>query len=73
MADPHHEEKFIKAEKEHKRHGDREKVKREEREHHSQDRDSNHHQGSNRLAQKRKSTNALEDSVTELFQQGIIS
>ncbi|CAH1417181.1 unnamed protein product [Lactuca virosa] len=67
MADPHHEEKFIKPEKEHKRHGDKEKVKREEREHHSQDRDCNHHHGSNRVAQKRKSTNALEDSVTELF------
>lgn len=56
--------------KEHKRHGEKEIVRRDEREHQSQDRDSDHHV-MNPLTHKRKSAFALEDSVTELFHQGI--
>lgn len=70
MSDVYHEEKLIKHDKEHRRHTDKEKVKREdkEKEHHSQDRNSDHHE-SNRVTHKRKSTNTLEDSVTQLFHQ----
>ncbi|KAI3720274.1 hypothetical protein L6452_21187 [Arctium lappa] len=68
MPDPCHEEGFIRPNKEHRKHGEKEKVRREDREHHSHSRDFDHH-GTNRSSHKRKSANALEDSVAELFHQ----
>ncbi|KAJ9563908.1 hypothetical protein OSB04_009068 [Centaurea solstitialis] len=69
MPDPSHEEGSIRPKKEHRRHGEKEKVRREDREeHHSHSRDIDHH-GTNQSPHKRKSANALEDSVAELFHQ----
>ncbi|KVH97754.1 hypothetical protein Ccrd_000113, partial [Cynara cardunculus var. scolymus] len=68
MSDPCHEEGSIRPNKEHRRHGEKEKVRREDREHHSHNKDFDHH-GMNRSTHKRKSANALEDSVAELFHQ----
>ena len=73
MPHPRREEGF-------NRHAKKEKVRREDREHRSQDRGFDHH-GMNHLTHKRKPATALEDSgpslkkledsVTELFHQGI--
>ncbi|KAI3724333.1 hypothetical protein L2E82_36105 [Cichorium intybus] len=72
ISDVYHEEKLIKHDKKHRRHTDKEKVKREdkEKEHHLQNRNSDHHE-SNRVNHKRKSTNTLEESATQLFHQNM--
>nr|XP_043624994.1 paired amphipathic helix protein Sin3-like 5 [Erigeron canadensis]XP_043624995.1 paired amphipathic helix protein Sin3-like 5 [Erigeron canadensis] len=72
MVHPNHKEGSVRPEKEHRRQSEREKVKMEDREHHSQDRDnrSTHKcKSDNRSTHKCKSADTLEASVTELFHQ----
>lgn len=55
----------------HKTHGEKEKVRRDDREQkHSQDTDFDNHR-INSDTDKLKSANTLEDTVTKLFHQGI--